>query len=88
MDRFKQMIDGLKEVNQDLEATLSERIKLAKSGQSTGRVSSIVLFPWPLYWIQLDYQLKSKVGNAMIDLKAIERLSYEYQKEAFKYSQL
>ncbi len=43
MDRFKQMIDDLKEVNKDLEVTLSERIKLAKVGQSTGRVSSILI---------------------------------------------
>jgi len=43
MDRFKQMIDELKDANKDLEASLAERGKLTKLGQSTGKVTPIIL---------------------------------------------
>ena len=32
--------------------------------------------------------MKSKVGGTQIDLKNLEKLSYMYQNEAYKFSQL
>ena len=72
-DRFKEQIDGVKAASKDIQIDLKERALLVKNQQSTGRI---------------DYQIKSKIGNAQIDVKNLEKLHYIYVNEKYKYTQI